>query len=103
MDDGEAMIAGSRTPPRFTPCPPSSGVLSTMVASTNVTASVSSANSSPRRRPTRNTTAPMPIPNSAATSAATGSVQRKGMPNWPASVAVVYIPAPKNAPWPNEK
>ena len=71
------------------PGPPSIGVLSTMVARTNVTASVSSANSSPRTRFTRNTTAPSAIASSAASGAATGSVARNGQSNLPESVAVV--------------
>ncbi len=65
------------------------GVLSTIVASTNVAASVSSANSSPRTWRTRKTTAPSPSPSSAATSAAAGSVHRNGTSNFPASTAVV--------------
>ena len=35
--------------------------------------------------------------------AQTGSVQRNGMPAFMVSVAVVYMPVPKNAPWPKEK
>ena len=71
--------------------------------STVITASVSRANSSPRVRPTLNTTAPSPMPNRAASTPATGSVQRKGQSSLPASTAVVYMPMPKNAPWPKEK
>ena len=78
-------------------------VLPMMVATTKVTASVSSANSSPRTPCTRNATAPTPTPMAAATSAATGKVQRNGQSNLAASVAEVYTPAPKNAPWPKEK
>ena len=74
-----------------------------MVASTNVIASVSNPNSSPRSRFTRKTTAPMPALSSAATAAATGSVARNGTPNAAASVVVVYMPAPKNAPCPKLK
>jgi len=78
-------------------------VLSTIVASTKVTASVSRAKSSPRSRGRRNTTAPSATPKTAATSAAAGSVHRNGTPALVTSVAVVYMPAPKNAPWPKEK
>ena len=67
-----------------------------------MTASVSSANSSPRSRRTRKTTAPIPTPKRAAASPASGSVARNGRPAV-ASVAVAYIPAPKNAPWPKLK
>ena len=38
-----------------------------------------------------------------ATAAATGSVHRKGQFQRDISVALVYRPAPKKAPWPNEK
>ena len=73
------------------------------MASTNVTASVSRPNSSPRSRFTRKTTAPMPAPSAAASTPATGSVARNGTPKAVASVAVVYMPAPKKAPWPKLK
>ncbi len=74
-----------------------------MVATTKVAASVSSENNSARTACTRKATAPSSAPNSAATAAAAGSVQRKGMSNFVASVAVVYMPMPKKAPWPKEK
>ena len=77
------------TPMRYTPGPPSIGVLCTMVATTKVTASVSSAKNSPRSPRTRNTTAPSATPSSAETPAAAGSVARKGQPSLPASTAVV--------------
>ena len=85
------------------PGPPSIGVLRMIVASTKVTASVSSANSSPRTLRTRKTTAPSATPSTAATAAATGSVATNGQSSLPDSVAVVYTPAPRKAPWPNEK
>jgi hypothetical protein len=78
VDDAVGPIFGTATPASETPCPPSSGVLPTMVPSTKVMASVSSAKSSPRTPLTRNTTAPRATPSSAATSPATGSVQRNG-------------------------
>ena len=99
---GDPRMRGSGTPLRYTPGPPSMRVLSTIVARTNVTASVSSANSSPRRLRTRKTTAPTATPNSAATRPARGSVARNGRPAV-ARVAVAYMPAPKNAPWPKLK
>ncbi len=103
MDAALAKISGTATAARKTPGPPSIRVLSTMVPSTNVTARVSSANSSPRSRRTRNTTAPIPRPRSAATTPAAGSVHANGNPKVTARVAAVYMPAPKNAPCPNEK
>ena len=66
-------------------------------------ASVSSPNSSPRSRRTRKTTAPMPTARSADTAPAAGSEARKGTANPAVRVAVVYTPAPKNAPWPKLK
>jgi hypothetical protein len=93
-------MASARSPAA---APPSSGVFVTMVPTTKVIASVSNANSSPRTPLTRNTTAPSATPSSAATSAATGSVHRNGHSQRASSVLVVYMPAPKNAPWPNEK
>ena len=64
---------------------------------TKVTASVSRANSSPRSRFMRNTTVPMPTPSNAAIAAATGTVTRNGTFALVVSVAVVYMPTPKNA------
>ena len=78
-------------------------VLRTIVANTNVIASVSRPNSSPRSRFTRNTTAPMPSPSSPASVPAAGSVSRNGTLKAVVSVAVVYMPAPKKAPWPKLK
>src|SRR3546814_6789855 len=85
------------------PGPPSMRVLSTMVPTTKVMASVSSANSSPRTDLTRNTTAPSAMPSRAASSAAAGRVQRNGQFRLAASPAEVYMPMPKNAPCPKEK
>jgi hypothetical protein len=79
------------------------GVFRMMVATTKVTASVSSANSSPRTARTRNTANPRPSASSAGIRAASGSVARNGQFNLPENTAVVYMPMPKNAPWPNEK
>jgi len=73
------------------------------VPTTNVNASVTSAKSSPRTPLTRKTTAPSATPMRIATIAAAGNVQRNGTSKRVASVAVVYIPAPKNAPCPKEK
>jgi hypothetical protein len=78
-------------------------VLRTMVASTKVMASVRRPKSSPRRRRTRNTTAPMPSASRADSNPAMGSVQRNGILAEAARVAVVYMPAPKKAPWPKLK
>ncbi len=86
-----------------TPLPPSIGVLTMTVPITKVTASVSSANTSPRTPLTRNTTAPSATPSTHANSAAAGSVHRNGQSKRAISVALVYRPVPKNAPWPNEK
>ena len=85
------------------PGPPSMRVFSTMVPTTKVMASVSSANSSPRTDLTRNTTEPRAMPSSAAIRAAAGRVQRKGQFRLADSPAEVYMPMPKNAPWPKEK
>ena len=98
MPFGEGTSFGIGTLLRYTPGPPSIGVLSTIVASTNVMASVRSPKSSPRSLLTRKTTAPIPAASSAATRAAIGKVARNGRPNADVSVDVVYIPAPKYAP-----
>ena len=45
----------------------------------------------------------MPTARSADTAAAAGSEARKGTANPAVRVAVVYTPAPKNAPWPKLK
>ena len=45
----------------------------------------------------------MATPKSAASAAHTGNVHRNGMPAFVVSVAVVYMPVPKKAPWPKEK
>ena len=74
-----------------------------MVARTNVIARVRRPNSSPRSRFKRNTTTPMPTLRRPATTAEMGRVARNGSPNVAASVVVVYIPAPKNAPCPKLK
>jgi hypothetical protein len=63
-----------------------------------------SAKSSPRTRLTRNTTAPeRDAHRGRQSSAAAGSVARNGHSERVPSTAVVYMPAPKNAPWPKEK
>ena len=103
MPVGEASRRGNGTALRKTPGPPSMRVLSTMVPSTNVMASVSRPKSSPRSRFTRNTTAPIPAPRAAARMPAASSVHRNGTLKRVVSVAVVYMPAPKNAPWPKLK
>ena len=78
-------------------------VFSTMVPTTKVTASVSKANNSPRTDLTRNTTTPKPTPSKAANKAAAGKVHKKGQLRLAARPAEVYMPMPKNAPWPKEK
>ncbi len=103
MDDCVGPIFGTATAASDTPLPPSMGVLTITVPSTKVTASVSSANTSPRMPLTRNTMAPTTRPSTQATAAAAGSVDRNGQPALSISVALVYRPAPKKAPWPNEK
>ena len=85
------------------PGPPSIGVLRMIVETTKVTARVSRAKSSPRSARTLKMIAPSATPRSAGTAAAKGSVHRNGQPSLPASTAVVYTPAPKNAAWPKEK
>ena len=78
MDDGVGPMAGTFTAASETPLPPSMGVLTTIVPTMNVTASVSSAKTSPRMPLTRKTLAPTKTPSTAATAAATGSVHRNG-------------------------
>ncbi len=102
MAVAEPASRGSGIALRYRPGPPSMRVLSTIVASTNVTASVRRANSSPRSRGTRKTTAPIATPNRAATTPASGRAGRTGRPAV-RRVAAAYTPAPKNAPWPKLK
>ena len=91
-------IMGTATAAIETPGPPSIRVLSTIVPTTKVMASVSRANNSPRTALTLKTTAPSAAPNSAASAAATGKVARNGQFRFAAKPAEVYMPMPKKAP-----